>query len=977
MALADWKDRHRFCHEWHRNFLAIAPAGVGKTTAIAERVARMALAPNGKDLIGELAVVTFTRKAAGEIRQRVGARLRAMGAGSGVETILDGAFFGTIDAFFSSLLGEFGEIGGNGAAPKIVDVGSPAEKNLWWDFLEDEAASWDIFMAQPHLGRLLQLCPWKTLAEMAHDAAPLGDGDFPIPEFPEIPWQRLLPDGDGDGLPQILRDQIAIVRSWRDRLMAGHCAPLALSERWSGKALGGVPFSTLCEELWLCPVARWAEVVGGILCGRLAEAYGRYRRRSGFATYGDLRLCAHRLLDGSEVLSELRRRNYRIIVDEAQDTAPEDIRFFLKLVPQDGGVPAMGHLSMVGDLQQCIYLGGDGEFGEFKEICTQLVDCGALERLTFTVTMRCPKAVAHFANGTFPPMLNGGDQAEFVPMECPSGAASGAVYGMQLNLRRTGAVSRTVWEMEALAEQFVGKTPEDFSASCWGEVAILGGVRKVQLLTLQRIFDGLAIPAQLRLRGQRWGSRLFFRNLCGVLRIICCPTDYVEIVSVLREVFAVSDGEIAKFLQGSGGKLLFESMLDGDGGGDGQLWELLRALGALRREVLSMDVVGALFRLDGVLRLRERANRCEGKKEEENAALWWDVVSFAYDCAARGEGLAEFCEALLLKYFDGCERTGARKDHIQIDTLHGSKGLEWDCVIVAFCGRPLVGRRTAVPLHCSVGGEPRLFLRSEGESFVRHLSSVEDDNLRARQRLLYVAMTRARKTLILAKGGSAEKADRNSPEALMAIDFSKLTQWEGMVPAAVGKVELDPLPPPFAGTPAATIWRGARVRATASGGKVVDGDAVAYGAWWHRAMEHFPWNERGKHGDHLAAAIASAPNAERAQGEIAALLASKWYGSLDFDSLRFFAEWPYADEIGGRSGKFSKSIVDLIIFDRRANSLTVVDWKTDQIAFSAVGAAMERHGEQLRRYGSFFRSLGSWDVSTAIYFSAVGAVVFY
>ncbi|MDR2667498.1 MAG: UvrD-helicase domain-containing protein, partial [Puniceicoccales bacterium] len=77
IALADQNARDRFASECHRNFLVVAPAGVGKTTAIGERIALMALEPNGKEMLGELAVVTFTRKAAGEIRRRVESKLLA------------------------------------------------------------------------------------------------------------------------------------------------------------------------------------------------------------------------------------------------------------------------------------------------------------------------------------------------------------------------------------------------------------------------------------------------------------------------------------------------------------------------------------------------------------------------------------------------------------------------------------------------------------------------------------------------------------------------------------------------------------------------------------------------------------------------------------------------------------------------------------------------------------------------------------
>src|SRR5690242_9241227 len=68
--LIDAEARRRFRTEWNRNFAVSANAGSGKTTAISERLAAMALSPEGAAILAKTAVVTFTKKAAAQIGQR-------------------------------------------------------------------------------------------------------------------------------------------------------------------------------------------------------------------------------------------------------------------------------------------------------------------------------------------------------------------------------------------------------------------------------------------------------------------------------------------------------------------------------------------------------------------------------------------------------------------------------------------------------------------------------------------------------------------------------------------------------------------------------------------------------------------------------------------------------------------------------------------------------------------------------------------
>ena len=72
-APPDQKERDAVRRDLDTNMLVEAGAGTGKTTSMTERMAE--LLAKGKCAVRNIAAVTFTRKAAAELRSRFGFRL--------------------------------------------------------------------------------------------------------------------------------------------------------------------------------------------------------------------------------------------------------------------------------------------------------------------------------------------------------------------------------------------------------------------------------------------------------------------------------------------------------------------------------------------------------------------------------------------------------------------------------------------------------------------------------------------------------------------------------------------------------------------------------------------------------------------------------------------------------------------------------------------------------------------------------------
>jgi hypothetical protein len=444
------------------------------------------------------------------------------------------------------------------------------------------------------------------------------------------------------------------------------------------------------------------------------------------------------------------------------------------------------------------------------------------------------------------------------------------------------------------------------------------------------------------------------------------PSDRIEIAFVLREIFGIRDDLIGEFFRIH----CPSEILLGRGRADsGDIFQILHALSELR--VVGGSIHEKLLLLDSSLALRERAAACEPGERIRNGKIWDAALELAWEGDFRGQSLVEFADGLLEKFFEVCDPEPIDPDRIQIDTYHGAKGLEWPVVLLPFFRRNMTLSPERLPKFAFHGDGPRFFT-CKTPDYGEFKGQQMEGKLRTLERLLYVAMTRVKETLILAHGET--EAEGRSPQALLGLDVSLLPAFQPLgvpVPLAREPVRIFaneerrdmPWEPPRGDEAAMShilspidLEKSLLVRPSPAPDPVVDGEAVAYGNWWHRTMQYFPWGESDQHTDYLRRAAGEAPQRERAERETALFLRSSCYGAHAGGGWKFLSEWPFFD---GRNGA-----IDLICLgDGRVE---IIDWKTE------LGESPDGHLEQLTRYLRVVeRHLGG-PVEVYVYFTATG-----
>jgi ATP-dependent exoDNAse (exonuclease V) beta subunit len=258
------------------------------------------------------------------------------------------------------------------------------------------------------------------------------------------------------------------------------------------------------------------------------------------------------------------------------------------------------------------------------------------------------------------------------------------------------------------------------------------------------------------------------------------------------------------------------------------------------------------------------------------------------------------------------------------------------------------------------------------------------ERVRELTRLLYVTLTRARRTLVVpwVDGFGGTQREKPSCAELWGADLAALPELDGTALIEPALTKPAPEPPPLVASGVAVNLAAARLpdrllphqlahmpdlaRAARheSGldeplAGVGSEDAIDYGLWWHETMEFLPWTADDRtvaqHGRKAVLAAAALGFGPRAEAEWVRLC-----GSPAWRELRG-AQWVRQTEVGVfaplRQDAWIDGVIDLVLHDPVGHAVWVVDWKTNRRRAGESDEALlarlaDEYAPQLRAYGA-------------------------
>jgi len=787
------------------DLLLDAGAGSGKTAVLVERFVR-AVREDGVE-VSAILTITFTEKAAAELRDRIRVRLLALGSDEQARAT-EGAFISTIHGFCARVLRAHALAAG--LDPAFVVLDQPEAQRLadgaFDDALEEMAQNvpGGVDLVAAYGPGALRAAVLATYAELRSRGSTVPGLPL-LPAAPDSKSARLeLGDAAAKaeeelaGLPPPFSSRVSEATERLQRCLAVLAGED--SDPWSGElnpwpgeltALrmpGGngaalrtpaclaysaalARFRGVCEHRW---AAAARDLLDGLLRG-FGMRYARCKRECSRLDFEDLELIARELLRTHEELRERYAARFeQVMVDELQDVN----RVQLELIESI----ARGNLFTVGDAQQSIYGFRHAEVELFERRGKRLEQVGA--RLPLATNFRSRGEILEAVNGVFARELGAG----FTPLLTGRRVPPAQDARVELLIADKGAdwagdglaSPWRVAEARALAKRV--KELIDGGAEA-GDVVVLTRA-STDLRAYERALEEQGAPTYV-IGGRGYWSHPQVVDLIAYLRALANPREEEALYTVLASPLLGVPLD-ALVVLGAGARAARVdpwSLLCAPEGRLDELcaWERERLAAfaqwfAAERGLASREPVEelieralersgydlAMLAMPGGARRLANVRKLMRLGREHEAAAGADLHGFLklVDVRAGSAGLGG--SAGRAGSEDSAQGTregeapveGEALDAVRLMTIHRAKGLEFEIVCVADLGR---GPRWRSDL-LRVGRDGRFGLRLAAPGTGRRESALDYDALgeeqRAREereerRLFYVAMTRARERLIL------------------------------------------------------------------------------------------------------------------------------------------------------------------------------------------------------------------------------------
>ena len=778
--------------------MLVAGAGAGKTTVLVERIVRHVLR-DGVPL-GSILAITFTRRAAGELRRRVRARFLELGHADHARDV-DAAWIMTIDGCCARILRAHAVVAGLDPAFTIVDDGEPRElreaafARALDGFLTDArgaaradasellagygfdalaTAIWQVYdllrsagNAEPRLTVPAVTDPAGERAALARAATALRDALAEVPSAIRVDQAResvttCLSELDG-GLPA---DTERSRRAWRFTRQ-GRALDIAATQAYTDAvdAYLGAADDVACAPA-LALVAELLE--------RTATQLAACKDERGLLDYDDLALRTRDLLrEHPGIAAGYAARLTRILVDEFQDTNRLQVDVLEAL-----GQP---HMFTVGDALQSIYGFRNADVRLFLDREQQLRRAGKTERLASN--FRSEPDILEVVNAGLGPALD--HWSPLVPARVAVGEPPrvelllGDLAAWNADAAKGGPPDAVVAELGAglpparpvvhaearlVAERVAGLIAGGREP---GEIVVLLRAG-AQLALYERALEQAGVPA-VASQGRDWWARVEVQDLLSHLRVLVNAADESALLTSLVLAGATSDS-LGLLRIGAGREGLWDALVaTATGSTDGPLGALepeQRELLVAHHELLEQERAAATRLGPGELlrralertRYDERAaSRPGGARRVANVRKLVRLAD-AFE-ARRGTDVRAFVDHAQAELDAQAPTSDAPVDvgaasAVRLMTVHAAKGLEFPVVVLADLGRQPPGGAPRIivdpqtgDVGLSVLSVDRVRRRTRAHEQLQECQRARD--LQEGRRVVHVGVTRAKDLLVL------------------------------------------------------------------------------------------------------------------------------------------------------------------------------------------------------------------------------------
>lgn len=483
--LEDQESRNLIVNDFNHNFLVEASAGSGKTSCIVKRM--VALAKCGKYSVEQMAAITFTRKAAIELKERfqqeMEIELHKLNSSQEKNFLyqalinIEQCYIGTIHSFCARILRERSvKVGLDPTFQELDEIDNILfMEQAWEQYLSNlKIEDSDFFQNLAILGiqiKDLKECYKKVCAypevEIIQEKLHNPELDLTMKRLywfcdeakQYIPEQE--PEKGYDHIQQAILQVQKFKRYSPYRMNDFYKIPILESfaknysssgvlvlNRWlsreKAKEYRDTILPKLKQEFIEPTLDKWREYCHNYIFRFIKPAvnyYHNFRVKHSLVNFQDLlQKTAFLLKDNPEIRSYFQQKYRIILVDEFQDTDPiqAEIIFYLtgqQLTEKDWLklIPRCGSLFIVGDPQQSIYHFRRADIAVYKQVKRLIIESKG-KIITLQANFRSLHSLGYFINPLFQDLFSSHNdqfQVSYSPMQTTRKDKEGFISGVK------------------------------------------------------------------------------------------------------------------------------------------------------------------------------------------------------------------------------------------------------------------------------------------------------------------------------------------------------------------------------------------------------------------------------------------------------------------------------------------------------------------------------------------------------------------
>ncbi|MDQ6986640.1 MAG: UvrD-helicase domain-containing protein [Mariprofundaceae bacterium] len=480
----------------------------------------------------------------------------------------------------------------------------------------------------------------------------------------------------------------------------------------------------------------------------------------------------------SDLLLRLDYRIHHILVDEFQDTSRLQMRLLHTLTcGWQTGDAVRRTLFMVGDPMQSIYRVRKAEVGLFMQAACNEAGLPPTQLLTLSRNFRSAENLVDWVNRAFSSIFPAAAEEDMVRGAVAHVPADFALSQqgevcLRLQSGRDDA-DEAAWAVDLIRKALEKADTCADASENEPRIGVLGRTRK-QLHALMAALQAAGIPFRA-IKVLPLGERPEVRTLRALLRALLHPADRESWASLLRApCCGLSAAELFALMAGDARPI----------------WRIVNDTASLAK--LSAQARARVQYLVAALTPCVAKSGRQAVRDLLETAWRRLLMPSLLDVVAQANARAvfELIEALddggyvdfsafdeRLEYLFAAPDASPEAARVELMTIHGAKGLQWDTVILPGLGQPPRSSETPLMVLSEVplgAGESALLIAPKAETrgrdpvydLVRDLE--RDKEVFEQARLLYVACTRAESVLYLS-GHINEKSGQAAKNSLLAL----------------------------------------------------------------------------------------------------------------------------------------------------------------------------------------------------------------